>query len=105
MESIDPLTLMENERGWVQEILWFWYHHAISCAIWRYKDKEVAGVYAIKALENQSKDHPNEITKLFNFLVNDKLEEAEKLTEIIKEEPEKSTAVYLVKEYTEGRFF
>ena len=54
LEPIDPFTLNADEREWRQEILWFWYHHAISCAIWRYKDKAAARIYAAKALEYQS---------------------------------------------------
>jgi hypothetical protein len=105
LESLDPLTLTEEEQVWRQEILWFWYHHAISCAIWRYKDKNTAQDYATMALEYQSEDHPNKITKLLYFLVNDQLEEAEQWAAEIDEEPEKSTAADLVKEYKDGDFF
>lgn len=105
LEPIDPQTLTEDEREWRQEILWFWYHHAISCAIWRYKDKEAAQKYAAMALEYQPQDHPNKITRLLSLLVNDKLEEAEKWAEEIQEEPEKSTAASLVEEYKNDGFF
>lgn len=104
LESVDPRALTENEREWSQEILWFWYHHAISCAIWRYKDKEAAQRYSRKALEIQPLNHPNSITRLLNFLVNDKLEDAKKFAEGIKDEPERSTAVSLMEEYKEGFF-
>jgi len=105
LESIDPSTLTTEEREWRQEILWFWYHHAISCAVWRYKDKAAAQMYAAKALENQPADHPNKITQLLDFLVNDKLEYAEKWVANIGEEPEKSTATSLVQTYKDGKFF
>jgi hypothetical protein len=105
LESIDPQTLTDDEIDWRQEILWFWYHHAISCAIWRYRDRETAKNYVAKALDYQPAEHPNQITRLFDFLVNDKVAEAEQWAESIKEEPEKSTASLLVEEYKEGKFF
>ena len=105
LESIDPSTLIPDEREWRQEILWFWYHHAISCAVWRYKDKIAAQMYAAKALEYQSAEHPNKITRLLDLLVNDKLEDAEKWSSEIGEEPERSTADSLVQGYKRGNFF
>ena len=100
LEGINPQELTEEEREWMQEILWFWYHHAISCAIWKYKDKEKAKVYARKALELQPENHPNKITKLLSLLLEDKLEEARKWVEAIIEEPEKSTALSLIGEWS-----
>lgn len=100
LEGVNPQELTEDEREWMQEILWFWYHHAISCAIWRYKDKEKAKTYAKKALELQSEDHPNKITKLLSLLLEDKLEEARKWAETITEEPEKGTAMSLIEEWS-----
>ncbi len=105
LEAINPSALTVEEREWRQEILWFWYHHSISCAVWRHKDKTAAQIYAAKALEYQPADHPNKITQLLNFLVNDKLEDAEKWAGDIDEEPEKDTAASLVQEYKEGKFF
>ena len=64
LEKIEPETLTEDEKIWRQEILWFWYHHAISCAVGRYKNKEAAQSYAAQALEIQPEDHPNKITRL-----------------------------------------
>ncbi len=105
LEATDPNTLNQNEQEWRHEILWFWYHHAISCAIWRYKDKNAAQTYATKALEYQSEEHPNKITQLFYFLVNDNLDEAERWASAIEEDPEKTTAAELVDEYKKGSFF
>ena len=105
LESIDSASLTEEEREWRQEILWFWYHHAISCAVWMYKDKEAAQKYSTSALENQPAVHPNKITKLLDLLVHDKLDDAEKWAEEITEEPEKSTATSLVSDYKQGGFF
>lgn len=105
LEAINPQQLTDEEREWVQEILWYWYHHAISCAIWRYRDREKAKIYALKALELQSEDHPNRITKLLSLLVDDKLEEAKEWTKNTTEEPEKTTARELMEEWLNTSIF
>lgn len=105
LEATDANNLSPDEQDWRREILWFWYHHAISCAIWRYKDKNTAQSYTTMALKYQSENHPNKITKLFDFLVNDKLGEAEHWAGAIEEDPEKTTAAELLDEYKKGDFF
>jgi len=105
LEAVDSSTLTENEKEWRQEILWFWYHHAISCAVGRYKDIGAAQRYAAQALEYQPEGHPNQITKLLYFLVRDEAEEAEKWAGSIQEEPEKTTAAELLEHYRAGLFF
>ncbi len=105
LESVDPMILTREEQVWRQEIIWFWYHHAISCAIAKYGDKEAAQRYAAMALENQPPGHPNKITKLLSLLVNDKIDEAEKYLLLITEEPEKSTGQSLLLGYKQGLFF
>lgn len=105
LENANLTALTEDERFWRGEILWFWYHHAISCAIWRYKDKEAAQKYSALALEFQMKDHPNKITKLFYFLTRDQLEEATRWASTIENEPEKTSAIELIKEYRDGEFY
>lgn len=103
LENVDVEKLSSQEKEWRNEILWFWYHHAISCAIWRYKDKEKAKFYSSKALEFQ--DNHNQITKLLYFLVNNKIDEAEKWASEISDEAEKETASSLIKEFKNGQFF
>ncbi|MCK4918398.1 MAG: hypothetical protein KAS02_01270, partial [Candidatus Pacebacteria bacterium] len=88
-----------DEVFWIRNILWSWYHHAISCAIWRYHNKKKAQEYSKKALEYQFGNHPNKITKLFYLLTHNKLREAEIWSDGIITEPEKTTAKYLVKEF------
>lgn len=103
LETVDPKTLTEDEQEWRNEILWFWYHHAISTAIARYKDLDSAKEFANKAMEYQSEDHPNKITKILQFLINDKLEEAEEFAETIStESAESETAKYLIDNYKVG---
>jgi hypothetical protein len=105
LEQINDADLTEDEQVWKKEVLWFWYHHAISCAIWSKQDKEAAQQYSKKALELQPDGHPNKITKLLSYLAYDQLAEAEEWAEKIKEEPEKSTAATLLSEYKEHGFF
>jgi len=105
LESVDVSKLSEEEKEWRNEILWFWYHHAISCAIWRYKDQRAAQEYSARALEFQSAGHPNQITKLFYFLTRDQLSEAEAWAQEIHEEPEKSTAADILDWYKKGEFY
>ncbi len=105
IESIDINELTEEENEWRQEILWFWYHHAISCAIWRYKDKDKAKIYSAKAFQYHLNDNQNQITKLLDFLVNGQVKEAEEWAEKIQDEVEQKTASDLIKEYKEKGFF
>jgi hypothetical protein len=103
LESINPEILTRDEQEWRSEILWFWYHHAISTAISRYKDLVSAREFADKATEYQSDDHPNKITKILQLLVNDKLEEAEEFAKTIPTESvESETAQYLIDNYKDG---
>jgi hypothetical protein len=101
LDNISTENLSEKEVEWRNEILWFWNHHAISCAIGKYQDIEKAKYFAIEALEHQShtEDHPNEITKLFDLLLNDKLDEAKVFSRQIKSSVEKDTAQFLIQSY------
>lgn len=106
LESVDPETLTEDEKEWRQEIVWFWYHHAISCAVWRYNDREAAQEYAQKALEIQPADHPNQITRLLFYLVHDMVLEAEAYVAALPDNhDEKETAVSLLEDYKVTGFF
>jgi len=95
----------EKERKWIGQILWMWYHHAISCALWRYGDKKAAQEYSARALELQPVGHPNSITRLLYLLIRDDLDGAEQWAETITTEPEKTTATYFVDLYKQGDFF
>ena len=105
LEEVDPRPLPLYERSWRREILWFWYHHAISCAIWRYKDREMAKVYAAEAIVCQGRNHPNQITRLLFLLVNDRVEEARAWAAQIGDSVEQKTADELFLDYVSGRFF
>ncbi len=97
--------LTGEEKYWRENILWSWYHHAISCAIWRYKDKKAAQRYSTEALKHKAKDHPNKITELLYFLVHDQLEEAENWAKTITTEPEKTTAAHFLHLYKTNKLF
>lgn len=106
IEEINILNIPdEKEKKWIQNILWLWYHHAISCALWRHGDKEAALKYSETALLLQPRDHPNKITKLLYLLVREDLTEAKKWAAFITEEPEKTMAERIIREYEDGTFF
>jgi len=105
LEGVDTATLSEEEQEWRNNILWFWNHHAISCAIWRYKDQRAAQKFSEEALKFQSEDHPNQITKLLYFLTHDQLDLAKEYLSEITDEDEKETAKYLIDTYRDGGFY
>lgn len=94
----------KKERKWIQQIVWLWYHHAFSCAIYQYKDRKKALKYSRLALRYQPKNHPNKITKLMYLLLRDKGKEAREWQKKIQLEPEKSTAVSCFEDYRKGLF-
>lgn len=105
LERIDARVLSKDERYERRIILWLWYHHAISYAIWGHKDKRRAQKYSSLALKYQPKNHPNKITRLLYLLVRNRFPEAKRWEKIIKAGPEKTTALHLLKFYNEGGFF
>ena len=104
LEGIDPSGLDEYDRVWWREIIWFWYHHAISCAVWKHKDRALAQQYADKAREIQgSLGHPNRITELLRLLVHNEVEEARDMVHGLRAEA--YAARRLLVEYERGEFF
>ena len=104
LEQIDPSELNESDRMWRDEILWFWYHHAVSCE----RNRVQAQTYATKALELQGDDHPNRITRLLWFLTYDKVDEAKQwLVEAPAEadEVEDQTGLDTIREYEQRKFW
>jgi len=99
IETTEENKLTKKEKDTKELILWFWYHHATSCALFQKKDKEKAKLYSTKALEHVNNDNPNKITKLLYFLANDDLTEASKWADDIENSTEKQTALNLIKEY------
>ncbi len=103
LEAIDPAELSAKDVMWHQEILWFWYHHAMSHANVRKGDIELAKAYAVKALELQGEDHPNKITRLYWFLLHQQLDEARVWALGI--DVDRDTAEWLIVDYEQNRFF
>lgn len=102
LEQIDPTDLGESDRMWRDEILWFWYHHAVSCE----RNRIQAQAYAAKALELQGNDHPNRITKLLWFLTHDRVYEAKEwVAKIPTDSVECQTGLDTIREYEERKFW
>lgn len=99
LESIDESLLIEDERVWRNEILWFWYHHAISVSSWK-KDKEMAKVFSEKALEYL--DNGNMLTRLLYFLCRDQVVEAEDWIKSNESNDDVETAREILEEYKNG---
>ena len=72
LEQMDFDTLGEQEKLWFTEVLWFWYHHAISSEVLRSRARE----YADKALSLMDDEHPNRITRLLWYLTRDDVDGA-----------------------------
>jgi hypothetical protein len=105
LEKIDARFLSKEEKCERRLILWLWYHHAISYAIWGYKDKKRAQKYSSLALKYQPAKHPNHLTRLLYLLVRNKVSAAEKWIKTIDDNEERATALCLLKFYNEGGFF
>ncbi|MEK7099428.1 MAG: hypothetical protein AAB916_02830 [Patescibacteria group bacterium] len=102
LEAIDPGVLDEDDRMWWYEIIWFWYHHAISASI-RKLDKARARYFACMALAYQDPNHPNRITRLLWHLVYDRLAEARRFVyECQRLGPDHETEVELLEDYESG---
>ena len=106
LEQVDLESITdEYDRRCARSILWLWYHHATSCALWRYGDASAAREYVTKAVEMQPDNHPNQITKLLYLLVYEKEEEAQEYAKTIDNEAEQQTAAQLLAKYSEDTFF
>ena len=89
--------------------MWFWYHHAVSCAIYKYQDKTAAKEYVEKASEHLLISQPdpekrNQITNLFYLLLDDKYEEAREWAANINKDYEKKTAQGIIEEWPSLKF-
>ncbi|MEK7642519.1 MAG: hypothetical protein AAB392_01855 [Patescibacteria group bacterium] len=104
LEKIDTTYLSKKEGHERRLILWLWYHHAISYAIWGYKNKKMALKYSSMALKYQPKDNFNKITRLLYLLIRKRLSESQKWLKKVKKS-EKKTALMLIKFYKDGGFF
>ncbi len=97
LESVDVSTLNDDEKFWRDNILWFWYHHAISVAGWM-KDKEKQKQFSEIAV-SFGEEHTNLLTKIMYLLTHDRLKEAEELTILNQDDPDNETAVEMLENY------
>lgn len=106
LEALDMGALADDYDRWrVKEILWLWYHHAISCALWRYGDESAAREFATKAVEYHQKDNPNKITQLLFLLVHRRIQEAKECAAGIDSKEEIEMAEHLLTLYANGLLF
>ncbi|MFA6585531.1 MAG: hypothetical protein WCS97_03785 [Candidatus Paceibacterota bacterium] len=98
-------TMDEQSEDDLRTILWFWYHHAIGFAIWGSKDRAKAKEFSKKALEYQTGDNPNMITRLLYLLVHNKEKEAGRWLKTILTDPDKTVSQGIWQEYKAGNFF
>lgn len=97
IEVVGLENLRGEEEEWAREILWFWYHHAISYAF--SKDRKQAQLFAERALQLQDENHPNQITRLLYYLVHNDVEGAESWWSVMNENEDKQVARELIDEY------
>ena len=97
LEAVDENTLDEDERFWRNQILWFWYHHAISAAGWM-KDKEKQKQFSEIAV-SFGEEHINILTKVMHLLLHDRVEEAEEWSKSNQDDPDYETAIEMLDNY------
>ena len=105
---VNKEQLTRDELWRVNQMIWLWYHHAISCAIWRHRDREAAQDFSLHAVVYQRRisNHPNKITRLLFLLVRDRFYEAEAWAKKIKSPRyERKTALKILEKYRRGEFF
>jgi hypothetical protein len=103
LESVDENELTEDEKEWRNEILWFWYHHAVSCANWK-QDKDKMKEFSAKALEYQD-NNPNILTRTMFLLAHDKIEEAEEWVNSKEGDLDHENAIEMIKQYKEHGYW
>ena len=102
LESLDRTGITNEENEWIDEIIWLWYHHATSTALFPCRDREQAKIFAAKALEYQVQaPHPNAITWLLYLLANGRIEEAREYVDsmIRQDNVDKETAKGVLEDY------
>lgn len=97
IESVDENSLHEDEKEWRNEILWFWYHHAISVAGWK-RDTQKQKEFSEMALRFQG-NNPNILTKTMYLLVHGNLDEAEEWVTSKKGDDDYETATEMLSNY------
>ncbi len=96
LENTDESRLTEEEIEWREEILWFWYHHAMSCANWK-QDAEKRKEFADMAMKYEKPY--NILTRLMYFLAHGKVKEAEEWIESKSGDADQETGTEFIESY------
>ncbi len=96
LESVNEAELTETEAEWRNQILWFWYHHAVSIAD-RNRDKEKMKQFSENAIKYE--DESNILTRTMYLLCHDKIDDAEKWTAEHMGNDDYETSVEMVNNY------
>ena len=100
LKRVPRKELVGDEKWQVEQVIWFWYHHATSCAIYRHDDRKKALYFIQKALRYQARipDHPNKVTLLLYLLLKGNFSKAKTLVPTMNED-EIETGRELVEEW------
>jgi len=103
LEKIPDYCFDKRGLMWKREILWFWYHHAISVAI-NHGNLELAREFANQAVKLQGRNPCNQITRLLWHLVHGRIKQARRWFQTgVKADQE--TAKEILRWYDQGYFF
>lgn len=96
LEVAGTERLTEDEVEWRNQIIWFWYHHAISVAGWK-RDKDKQRYFSEKAMEYE--DPSNMLTRTMFYLVHDRVEDAEEWVRSKEGDADFDTAQEMLENY------
>src|SRR3989338_8231779 len=100
IKRVPRKELTHDEKWKLEQIIWFWYHHATSCAIAKHNDRKKALCFVKKALRYQKRiePHPNKVTRLLYLLLLGKMDEAKFLVPTIHKD-EVGTGRFLIRNW------
>jgi hypothetical protein len=102
--GVDVSYLPEFERRVVQNMLWLWFQHATTVAIWKESNLDLARELCARAVSYLYPTHPNKITYMIDMLLRHDVEGAKKWLGSEVSEVEREYGEYLLKEYEKGVF-
>jgi hypothetical protein len=102
--TINFQSLPEHEMNVVKNILWLWFQHATTIAIWKERNLDLARELCTKAISYLYPSHPNKITYMIDMLLRDDVVGARRWLVSEVNDVEKEYGEYLLKEYEKGVF-
>lgn len=99
LEQLDTTALNHDDKYWRNEMLWFWYHHAVSCALFKHDDIVAARFFSSEALKRQPDSHPNKITQLLYLLAHNQINAALTWLNAIEDEEERRSGEEIFSAY------